>query len=138
MRVMVRRANATTPSLNQERWAPVPSASCMSFMAVVRRKSWWQLVGALQAQSVHQRTQGQERRYVRQCTDAGIATVHGVPENKPWKQTMNAVTRFSVSILAGLEALLMAFGHPDWAIALWAVATAPAQAARATGHEPWP
>jgi hypothetical protein len=49
---------------------------------------------------------------------------------------MNAITRFSVSILAGLEALLMVFGHPDWAVGLWAVATAPAQAARAAAHEP--
>jgi hypothetical protein len=49
---------------------------------------------------------------------------------------MNAITRFSVSILAGLEALLMVFGHPDWAVALWAVATAPAQVTRAAAHGP--
>ena len=48
---------------------------------------------------------------------------------------MNALTRFSVSILAGLEALLMVFGHPDWAVALWAVATSPAQATRVAAHE---
>jgi hypothetical protein len=49
---------------------------------------------------------------------------------------MNAIARFSVSILAGLEAFLMVFGQPDWAMALWAVATAPAQAARAAVHAP--
>lgn len=49
---------------------------------------------------------------------------------------MNAITRFSVSILAGLEALFMAFGQLDWAVALWAVATAPAQAAHVMGPPP--
>jgi hypothetical protein len=65
-----------------------------------------------------------------------MATEHGVYWDSPQKRTMNAITRFSVSILAGLEVLLMAFGHLDWAVGVWAVATTPAQAARMAIHDP--
>lgn len=50
---------------------------------------------------------------------------------------MNAILRFSVSILAGLEALLMVFGHPDWAVALWSAATAAAPSSRPAIRKRW-
>lgn len=49
---------------------------------------------------------------------------------------MNVLMRFNVAILAGLEALLTVFGHPDWAVALWLAVTAIAQSSRTATGEP--
>jgi hypothetical protein len=51
-------------------------------------------------------------------------------------ETMKPRPVCAESLLAGREALLMVFGHPDWAVALWAVATTAAQVTRAAVHEP--
>jgi hypothetical protein len=43
---------------------------------------------------------------------------------------MNVITLFSVSIVAGLGALLVLFGHPGVAVALWIVAAVTAPSPR--------
>lgn len=62
------------------------------------------------------------------------SVLHGRATSR--KPAMDALLRFSVAILAGLEALLTALGHPDWAVALWSTATAAAQASRMAAREP--
>jgi hypothetical protein len=49
---------------------------------------------------------------------------------------MNVLMRFNVAILAGLEALLAVFGHPDWAMALWLAVSATTQSSRTVTGDP--